>query len=395
MLMTKTELGDAVKALDTIDVATWLGMEKHKASATNHFWRCPSCGPEEDGKGDNLSINMSKGPGAKCYACGNKVFSNQDLVMFTHHVDFWTATLELADAFTLQYPPEWKDGYTPRPMPKATHVKRERSERKALEEPDEATVEKWSELRPEIINHMYFGCTLGPRARTYLEIRGLDVEMCEHFGVVSIEDIEQWRTLASKYSSEQLAVAGFKKLNWDNVYPFEAPFLIFPYKDDNSAIQAMRFAPFEEARKDGYAKYIGQVFGWNTPAMPFEYYNAQLAKEEDRILWVVEGEVNQLSIAQLGECAVAGCGAHSWEEHWGGIFEGVAMVIVLNDPDRAGVDFATRVIKSVDACNVESTIKIFEMPRLNGKALDSNDLLQNSILYGSLEQIRKQIYFKA
>jgi DNA primase len=392
--LTKTELSNQVKALDTRDVAEWLGLRKHRQK---HKWGCPSCGIDGDGEGDNLNINVdSKGPGARCWAC-DAVFSNQDLAMHVHGIDFMDATMTIADAFGMQYPEVWRETFVPKQLPKATPRVHQRSEKQVREEPDAETVERLWSSRQQVLEHMYFGCELGERASDYLVSRNLDPGMCSQYsGLVSVENIEQWQALAREFDNDQLSVAGLKKLHWSNVYPFDAPFLVFPYLNEQGQLNAMRFGGFAEGRKEGRPKYIGQVFGWNVPQYPFGLSMASFAREHGRVLFVVEGEVNTLSVAQVGECCIGGCGAGSWLKDWGKYLKGV-QVVVLVDPDKAGLMFAKSVLESMlEHCPeyIETRFKAFDFPRPGGKSLDANDLLQDGRLVEALAHFKQRLVFE-
>lgn len=157
-----------------------------------------------------------------------------------------------------------------------------------------------------------FNRSLGDDVRAYLETRGIAAQADGHaLGEVPQDCDPEW----SQYRG-MLSI------------PFIAP--------DNKVVN-IRFRNL----RDGGPKYL--QLGGVTPGP----YNVRvLAKGPDTVV-ITEGEIEALTLAELGIAAVGIPGVHLWKSHYARLFDGVSNVIVWGDPDDAGRDFNAAVQKSI------------------------------------------------
>lgn len=76
--------------------------------------------------------------------------------------------------------------------------------------------------------------------------------------------------------------------------------------------------------------------------LPSRLFNLQALNEAEDCIWVTEGEIDAISLNQLGAPAVAVPGAHNWKAHHARILEGFDRVVLVRDDDDAGADLAKK-----------------------------------------------------
>lgn len=82
-------------------------------------------------------------------------------------------------------------------------------------------------------------------------------------------------------------------------------------------------------------------------------YGALYVEEATDYLAITEGEIDALSLQQVGIPAIGVPGTDSWQPHWTSVLQDFATVYVFSDGDEAGKTLAKRVMSEYDrAVNV-------------------------------------------
>jgi hypothetical protein len=93
----------------------------------------------------------------------------------------------------------------------------------------------------------------------------------------------------------------------------------------------------------GHGKYLSR------PGSPARLYNTTAFQTEGPVIGITEGELDALIVNHhLGIPCVAVPGAAAWKEYYWRIFEDFSLVHVFADGDKAGEDFADRVMDDLD-----------------------------------------------
>lgn len=175
-------------------------------------------------------------------------------------------------------------------------------------------------------------------AKDYLVGRGFTAETARRFrlGVVG-HGISEWEKYAGR--------------------------LAIPYLTNSGVVQ-IRFRQL-----DG----DGQKYLYTTGSEPRLFNSSVLARTESEV-WVTEGELDAMSLAQVGLCAVAYPGTSSWKPYFTKAFYGAPAVCVVADGDAPGRKAAGMVAKEIG--RVADQVRIVEMP----DGFDANRAL---VEYGS------------
>jgi DNA primase len=102
---------------------------------------------------------------------------------------------------------------------------------------------------------------------------------------------------------------------------------------------------------------------------PARTYNVGAIFRADDEIHVTEGEIDTLTLQQIGLHAIAIPGVHNWKARHLSMLAGFSRVYVWADPDDAGADFASR---------ITSALRTAKQVRLKDK--DVNDSL---VSYGA------------
>lgn len=98
---------------------------------------------------------------------------------------------------------------------------------------------------------------------------------------------------------------------------------------------------------EGHRKYL-KPSGTKT-----RLYGALYYEEANDFIALTEGEIDALTLQQIGIPALGVPGAENWEPHWTSILQDFATVYVFSDGDEPGQKFAKRVMTEYDrAVNV-------------------------------------------
>lgn len=113
--------------------------------------------------------------------------------------------------------------------------------------------------------------------------------------------------------------------------------LTIPYVSASKQVTNIRF---RRLRGEG-SKYL-----WPTGAHLGPYNVRVLTTNVDTVV-ITEGEIEALTLAELGIAAVGIPGVRNWKHFYARMFDGVQNVIVAGDPDEAGKEFNANVQKSI------------------------------------------------
>jgi len=395
---------------DPQTVATRLGLDAHPRKSKRY--KCPICGPE-DGAGDNLLVNPpskyepdGRKCAAKCWACdttcGDTIKFAKTFGTFSHFVD----VLEFITGRTIRGR-DFDDGGSdadssppaePRPNPSTPE-----SERGWAEVRDEIRRARQLDRAYNTLDRIWYEHRgLDGPARDYLQGRGLDPDFIEEtFGVCSMTR-EDLRGIVDAFDEEALRLAGFASYylrpDWDT--PKHQMLLdhaiVFAYFDDDGWIDTLRIREIDSDKKP-QSLCSSEVDSWSgtrcgelphRPTYPYLGWRAPIcAVDREMPLYVVEGEMDALSIASTGRMAVGTISASIWRPEWCEEWGDISEVHVLADGDGGGSGFANRCVQiSCETHGVDWTrAHVYDWDFDEG--FDANDALQSGTLDAQLDKI--------
>ena len=119
--------------------------------------------------------------------------------------------------------------------------------------------------------------------------------------------------------------------------------LAIPYIAASGDVVALRFRALDESTP----KYLSRAGA--TPHL----FGVSCLLGDSREAVIVEGELDQMTLTQMGVTAVGVPGAKAFQRSWRWLFEDFDRVIVLADGDEAGRDFGRAMVAELDAVMVE------------------------------------------
>lgn len=157
-----------------------------------------------------------------------------------------------------------------------------------------------------------FGEALSDTSREYLRGRGIEGQAASHgLGEVPQDCDPEWQ-------------------------PYRG-MLTIPYQVADGSVVNIRFRNLSSSGP----KYL-QLPG----VSPGPYNLRALGASPDTVV-ITEGEIEALTLAELGIAAVGIPGVHVWKPFYARLFDGIPNVIVAGDPDDAGREFNATVQKSI------------------------------------------------
>lgn len=148
----------------------------------------------------------------------------------------------------------------------------------------------------------------------------------------------------------------------------------YPYTDESGQLlfEVVRLEPkdFRQRTPDGAGGWI-----WNAKGVCKVLYRlpevVKAAKQEDGVIWVVEGEKDADALAKLGLTATTNAGgAGKWRQEYSEALRGACMVVVLPDSDEPGRKHAQAVARSL--AGLVGEVKVLALP---GPGKDVSDWL--------------------
>jgi DNA primase len=96
----------------------------------------------------------------------------------------------------------------------------------------------------------------------------------------------------------------------------------------------------------GCPKYIGVT------GNPTRLFNTRAVKRAGDTIVITEGEVDAITLNQIGIASVAVAGSQNWKPHYRRIFTGFPKVVIVGDNDKAGRKFVKEVAKGLYSARV-------------------------------------------
>ncbi len=150
---------------------------------------------------------------------------------------------------------------------------------------------------------------------------------------------ELWQAasyLEGRGLSEEAAVSARLGVAFEpeGVFDNEGMFLSIPYLT-RAGVVDIRYRCLREHDHDaeGCGKYRTRL------GQPGRLYGVEHLVSAGPWICVTEGELDTLTLHQMGYPAVGIPGAQSWKEHWRLLFEDFSRIIVFLDGDNAGASF--------------------------------------------------------
>lgn len=119
--------------------------------------------------------------------------------------------------------------------------------------------------------------------------------------------------------------------------------LAIPYLT-TSGTMAMTFRCMgdHDCKERDHSKY------WKPSGTRTSLYGVMYYDEAEDFIAVTEGELDALTLQQVGIPALGVPGASNWQAHWTSVLQDFATVYIFSDGDKSGQDFAKRVMTEYD-----------------------------------------------
>lgn len=152
-----------------------------------------------------------------------------------------------------------------------------------------------------------------PEAMEYLEGRGISLATAEDHRLGVVEE----------------PIAGHEHLKGR---------LCIPSLGAHSHVYSLRF---RSLNPEGGPKYMG-LHGET------RLFNLRAVHSAGDVIAITEGEIDAITLTEIGVPAVGVCGANNWKRHHPIVFAGFEKVYVFGDGDQPGRDFSKRVCDSIN-----------------------------------------------
>ncbi len=116
-----------------------------------------------------------------------------------------------------------------------------------------------------------------------------------------------------------------------------------PYLAADGSVVDIRFRAIDDTLKPKYLSRHGSGA---------RLYSVGSILAATDTLYLTEGEIDAMTLNQIGIPAVGVPGATQWERHWSRLFLDFDHVIVVCDGDQAGTDFGRKVIEKVENATI-------------------------------------------
>jgi DNA primase len=181
----------------------------------------------------------------------------------------------------------------------------------------------------------------------YFASRGILPETIRAFGVRFVNPDTQravMKHLALHHCVEKMIAAGIVHIQdgkprdvFASWYRAKQSFLLFPYQvaDHYVSLKGRVLLAKEEAERLNVPRYLNVVG-------KMALYNINALQGHHKPVYVCEGEIDTMTMAQAGYCAVGIPGAQSFKREWCTLFAG-HQVYLAQDGDKAGAEGARHV----------------------------------------------------
>jgi len=246
---------------------------------------------------------------------------------------------------------------------------------------------------------------LSDRAIDYLDGRGIPEGLARQVGIVDCSH-EYWGALAHKGASEwdMVKASGIASGKEDgSVHPYYRHFLCLPYwraplfhhenfntgdmLHECGSLETVRFRTTVHGEQPKMMSLRGE--GPSGSAVPYLAESQAAAHDMEWPLFVVEGELDALSIVACGWPAVASYSANVWRNCWAKTWKGsgIPKVVVVAEGDQGGDTFADTVWGSaVEVCGRGWARSRLEKVKLKD-GCDVNDLRMDGHLYDRIDRL--------
>jgi len=391
--MKRERLKEHALDVDPLELADRLGLDGSPQQKRKHG--CPFCVSS-----DALHLYAPSGskPGrAKCFSCGEsgdviKLVRNVLDVGFDSALE-WITGMGVDEATDTDTP---DDSYEPTTS--------------SREPVDDADWKRGARQAYNLFDSLYNRLSLDERALDYLTShRGIEEWYVREFGVKSITR-RQLRSVVDTFDEETLRAAGFSSYylrpDW-NAPPDRDQLdhaLVFPYvqASDRGLGDTLRFREIEpgaKVRSLASSSLDDVDEPGRMPHRPTHPYlgwcSMEAARTWDKPLYIVEGEIDALSMAATERPVTGTPSAHMWRPEWCDGWQSLSKVVVLADGDQGGRTLAEKV--------TEVAMERFGQPfithqletrqvHVSGQPGDANDTLVNGQLSTLLTDLEEDIY---
>jgi DNA primase len=276
-----------------------------------------------------------------CFACG--VYGDSiDLVRQVLHVGFGEALA-------------WIKAHAPASTTTTASTAGQGTVRSGARLPDEPAIELYGKFY-----RTTYTIEPGTRAGSYLQRRGIDLNLALELGATTILDPDEtWADLTATFSIDRLQTAGLVSRRGNFLLARHR--LLFFYFADGRPV-------YLQARDiDGGANSKElSLKGVCSPAL----FNVDALRKPQEEVFICEGCIDTLSAVQMGKVAVGVPGVQTFREEWLDCFAQVQRVIIAFDNDRPGQVAAAELCARFRARGIRTEIR---RPR---SVKDMNDLLK-------------------
>ena len=372
---------EQLKAIPIKGVLGWLGLEQ---VSKNHY-KCPR-------HGGGSFVVYERTNSAYCFGECGRSFDVIDVVAEHRELDFLQAAQWLADFAKIDI----------EDMEQGRIYRKISPQKPVYASPKEIEPQLGVESRKQLWRKCLMSHMPDDVHKDWLASRGIESESLTT-DVLFAFDREQYlkamreQIKSKKASLEWLAFAGLLKPQWDtsdqtkkrakDVEPFIwfEKGLIFRYACGTPRIRRI-------TGNGPKVLSLPRVFECDNGAqLPFcHHHSIMLAKDQGKPLYIVGGELDVLSLMQLGRPAICPPGESVWRHIWSRDVMSASRVVILADRDLAGEKMAQRICKSIARLCGKSALKRVEAVTLDG-ADDPNDALQKGMLADALDHIERDL----
>ena len=339
-------------------------------------WACPRCGSS-----DALHLYQGAGRGGYCFSCGQGIDAI-GLVRSLLGLGFREAVKVVAEEGGFADLVDREDA-----LPPDNHRRKER--RRQMRERVEGQRREREREREErhlrampIFREVWRRTWFRESGRRHLESRGLSLECQRHLGLTSVESRQEWedicREVAEPAALEEAGLIGRGRDGETYPIPWAFPVLVIPYVGRGEAfdLDLIRFRSLAGPPARSGPKYLSPA--GHRPTRPYSHQCIPMCDLHERI-YICEGEIDCISIQEVGCPSIACPGAAVWQDEWAIELAFWSKVVVVQDGDEAGGRFGDRVCESLMRRRIPHERLILE------DGMDANDHLVDGTLKGVLD----------
>ena len=325
---------EKARAVSVREVISQLGLRPAREA---HKYGCPGCGSSDAAHAYREALF--------CFSCGRR-FDAIELVQLVFDKSFKEAV-------------EWLSG-------EHFGASRRPTRTPSPSRPDEQI--NWRAIGRIVVEEL--GVVETAAARGYLSRRGLTPSVVAPLGVYA-PSAKSWMRVRTRVLPEvQL--------------PERTPLLVLRYLDLDGAA-----AGFRLRFRDGWRPKYYSPRGFR-PRAPFLAPTILEQARQQGLLFVVEGEIDALSLVVEGHAAVGIPGAGAFDPRWTSMWSSVDSIVVIGDGDDAG----RRFVESVWEAHVDGRGQAQAPGRLKAfqcaTGLDVNDMLVAGTLAALIRGLRHE-----